>query len=379
MNILFMNSIGVNTWGGGEKWMLTTGGGLRERNHRVFFAGRNDSLFLRRCQEHHFPTLPLNIKGDLGLGNIWRLMRFYREHHIDVVIANFNKDVHLAGIAARLSRQRPMVVARNGLPILHNNWRYRLTYTHLVDGMITNTQAIKDRYLSYGWLENDFIRVIHNGIEVNQAPTVDPEAVRRKFDIPDQEPVLGIFGRLVKQKQHTVFLEVAHNIIKKWPEALFLIVGDGPERERIQAYAAELQLIESVYFLGMQTEVAPLYRLCDVVLLTSEEEGQPNVVMEAMLAARPVVAFDVGGVRELIPHEEVGIVVPLNDIYLMTRKTDELLQDPQRRRQMGERARAFIRENFSVDRMIREVELYLTGLYRRKSETKKTPRPEGKP
>ncbi len=371
MNIFFMNSVGIHSWGGGEKWMLTTATGLRERGHRIYFCGQTGSLFLQQCLAAGFETFPLKIKSDVSIPNIVRLAGFFRQNEIDAVIANFNKDVRLAGIAGYFGG-KPVVVARNGLAILPNKAIYRYTYPLLADGMITNTAAIKNKYLGYGWLPGDFIRVIHNGVQVDDAPPLEAAALREKFNLPERRPVLGIFGRLVPQKQHTVFLEVAARLLKEWPTAIFLIVGDGPLKEDIAKYAAELGILDYVYQIGFQERVSDLYAFCDVVLLTSVVEGLPNVVLEAMLTGCPVVAFDVGGVRELICSEQTGRVVPPNDILLMCEKTSDLLRSPAQRAAIGQAARKFIQDHFSLEKMVDEVELYLRILQYRKHPEKRS-------
>ncbi len=345
--------------------MLTTASGLRERGHRIFFCARKDGVFLERCAEAGFPSFPLKIGGDFDPLNILKLAAFFRKEKIQVIVANFNKDARLAGLARHLARV-PVEIARNGLPILQNNWRYRLTYRYLVDGIVTNTMAIKNHYLTYGWLKNEFIRVIHNGIDVRQKTQYDPFQMAQKHGVPNNRPVVGIFGRLVKQKQHFLFLETAKKILQARPDAHFIVVGDGPLREDIALQAENLGISASVQFLGLQRNVFELYSLCDVVLLTSEDEGLPNVVMEAMLAARPVVAFDVGGVRELISESGLGIVTAPNDADMMAEQTVALLEDQALRRQLGESARQNILENFSLDKMIDGVEAFLSELLNKK-------------
>lgn len=371
MNIFFMNSVGINSWGGGEKWMLTTAIGLRDRGHRIYFCGQKGSLFLDKCLQSGFETFPLKIKSDISIPNIVRLAGFFRQHEVDAVIANFNKEVRLAGIAGYFGG-KPVVVARNGLAILPNKAIYKYTYQLLADGMITNTGAIKNKYLGYGWLPEDFIRVIHNGIHMAGEAPLDGAALREKLNLPDQRPVLGIFGRLVPQKQHTVFLEVAARLLAEWPTAIFLIVGDGPLKDDICKYAAELGILDSVYLVGFRERVSDLYAYCDVVLLTSVVEGLPNVVIEAMLAGCPVVAFDVGGVPELICSEKTGRVVPPNDIVLMCEKTSDLLASPAERAAIGQAARKFIQDHFSLEKMVDEVELYLRELQDRKHPEKRS-------
>ncbi len=365
MNILLMNSVQPDSWGGGEKWMLVLAEGLRRNGHNIYFCGHEHSVFLNRSSKAGFESFPLKIKSDFGLINILKLALFYRKKSIQTVIANFNKDVRIAGIAGRVSR-RPVIVARNGLAILPNNAIYRFTYRLLVDGIITNSLEIKDKYLSYRWMDEAFIRVIYNGIDTTLSCKVDVSKIKKKYNLPPHQPIIGIFGRLVPQKQHTLFLEVAKNLLQEWPETIFLIVGDGPLKEDICKYASDLGILDNLYMIGFQQEVTELFALCDLVLLTSENEGLPNVVIEAMLSAKPVVAFDVGGVKELIRSELTGRVVPPNDIYLMTQRAQELLMRPELRESIGQNARKFIKENFSLEKMVNEVEIYLTALLNRK-------------
>ncbi len=365
MNILLMNSVQPDSWGGGEKWMLVLAEGLRRKGHAVFFCGQENSVFLQRCSKADFEIFPLKIKSDFSPVNILKLAHFYRKKQVQAVIANFNKDVRLAGLAGRIVKH-PVVVARNGLAILPNTAVYRHTYPLLADGIITNSSEIKNQYLSYQWIKPEFIRVINNGIDTSLSIKVDAPKTRKKYNLPANQPVIGIFGRLAPQKQHTLFLEVAKNLLDEWPAAIFLIVGDGPQKEDICDYALELGILDNIYMIGFQQEVAELFSLCDLVLLTSETEGLPNVVIEAMLLARPVVAFNVGGVKELIRSDLTGRVVPPNDIYLMTQHAQELLMHPELRESIGQNARKFIKENFSLEKMVDEVEIYLTALHGRK-------------
>jgi len=366
MNLFFMNSIGVKTWGGGEKWMLITACALRERGHKIFFCGRKDSQFLKQCAEAGFDIFPLQIKGDFGLINIVRLYRIFKKKNIDVIVANFNKDVRLAGVA-RLFAHIPVLTTCHGLPILQNNWRYRFSFRFLVNFIITVSNDIKNRYLTYGWLPPDFITVIHNGIEPSEERKTQPEAVLAQYGIPEASPVISIFGRLVKQKQHHIFLEVAKNILKDWPEAVFLIVGDGPLMPDIKAYSKELGIMDNVYFLGYQEQVMDFYSVSDVLLLTSEDEGMPYVILEAMDAGVPVVAFEVGGVGELVADGETGFLVPPNDIFLMTQRVQELLLSPEMRLSMGRKGRERILRHFTKKRMIDDIE----SLFQRTLKEKK--------
>lgn len=364
MRILFINSVIATSWGGGEKWMLTAASGLRSRGHDVYFAGRCNSIFLDRAAEKDFETLPLKVSGDFNPSTIAAVRKFLRSKNIDSIIPNFNKDVRLAGIAARLISPRPMVLHRNGLPIVRNKQRYRFSYKGLVDGIVTNTHAIRNRYMQYGWIEEAFVRVIHNGIDVDIPVEFDTAGFRAQFSLPAEGPLIGLVGRLVQQKQPLMFLEVARKILDEIDNVSFVIVGEGPLRPDIIRHAGNLGISDHIFLLGAQKDVFPIYAMLDVLLLPSEDEGLPNVVLEAMLCSTPAIAFEVGGVRELIPSEKTGIVVPPDDVYLMAKKSLQLLRDSRLRKATGQAARQYIRENFSVDGMIDKLECYLNDLRR---------------
>ena len=346
--------------------MLMSAIGLRSRGHKVYFGGRKGSKFLSVCSENNFPIFELSIKGDFGLINIFKLTKYFRKNSINIIIANFNKDIRLSVLAAKFSPVQ-ILLARNGLPILQNNWRYRLTYTRLVDGIITNTNAIKSRYLSYGWLSDDFIKVIHNGIDTSQKVDYPRDQVIREYNLPKERKFVGIFGRLVKQKQHHVFLEIARKIKNELPQVRFLIIGDGPLKQELDDTAKELGLENEVIFISHLSNPFPLYTVCDVVLLTSEEEGFPNVVMEAMLSAKPVVAFNVGGVGELIETDKTGFITRPDNQQEMFLKAIELLKNPQLCQEIGQNARKYVLENLSLDKMIDQIESYLEFQLERKS------------
>ncbi|MBC8402643.1 MAG: glycosyltransferase family 4 protein [Candidatus Marinimicrobia bacterium] len=373
MNVFLLDSTVINTWSGVNKWMLMTAKGLRARGHSIYCGGKLNSLFTDVCINEGFNTYFLKFGMDYSIINGYRLSRILRRHQIDAVIGHYNKDVKIAGIA-RIFFNRFIIVARAGLPSIRNTRRHRHIYKLMFDGIITNTKAIKRKYLSYGWMEDDIIRVIQNGIEINVSNDFDFNSIRQKYNLPKQRPVVGIFGRLEPQKQINLFLDVAQSIRNEYLEAIFLIVGDGSLKDKINRYACDLGIDDSVIIMGHQNNLDALYTYCDIVLLTSASEGVPNVLIEAMLFGRPIVAFDVGGVQELIQSGKTGVVVPPNDVQSMTKETLRLLKSDEIRESLGRAAKRHIKENYSIDKMATSIEYYLRELIDRKSNGKTNPR-----
>ncbi|MCK5329840.1 MAG: glycosyltransferase family 4 protein [Candidatus Marinimicrobia bacterium] len=372
MNVFLLDSTVINTWSGVNKWMLMTAKGLRKRGHSIYCGGKLNSLFTDVCIKEGFNTYFLKFGMDYSIINGYRLSRILRRHQIDAVIGHYNKDVKIAGIA-RMFFNRFIIVARAGLPSIRNTRRHRYIYKRMFDGIITNTKAIKRKYLSYGWMEDDIIRVIQNGIEINVSNDFDFNSIRQQYNLPKQRPVIGIFGRLEPQKQINLFLDVAQNVRNEYPEAIFLIVGDGSLKDKIQRYACDLGIDDNVIIMGHQSKLDAIYTYCDIVLLTSASEGVPNVLIEAMLFSRPVVAFNVGGVQELIQSGKTGVVVPPNDVQSMTKETLRLIKSDEIRESLGRAAKRHIKENYSIDKMATSIEYYLKELIDRKSNGKTQP------
>jgi glycosyltransferase involved in cell wall biosynthesis len=143
-------------------------------------------------------------------------------------------------------------------------------------------------------------------------------------------------------------------------DALLLLVGDGDDRERLEHRAHDLGLARACLFLGYQEDVAPWYAICDVVVLTSASEGTPVTIIEALAAARPVVATAVGGVPDVVDDDETGFLVPLGDTQAIAERLEALALDPPRRAAMGETGRDRVLRRYAVERLVGDVD----ALYR---------------
>ncbi len=173
--------------------------------------------------------------------------------------------------------------------------------------------------------------------------------------------IVGV-GRLVQQKRFDRFLSVLAQVQKHAPNMTkTLIVGEGADRAKLEKRAAELGLLpDAVEFRGNVTDTAALYRAADLLLLTSDHEGTPNVVMEAMACGLPVVATRVGGVPEIVQNGETGFLCDPKDEDGLTDAVLKLVADPALRKKMGAEARRFIEAHHSPQRLPE----FLVGLYK---------------
>src|SRR5690606_4924201 len=160
--------------------------------------------------------------------------------------------------------------------------------------------VIHDLAVSDYGLRRDRVLTLHNCLPLERFRDISPtngERLRAELGIAEGAPVIGMIGRMFPVKGHRRMLRIMAGIVRHHPDALLLLVGDGPERTACAALAAELDLDRHVVFAGQRGDVAELLALCSLVVVPSDSEGLPLTAIEAMAAGIPVVAFDVGGVR----------------------------------------------------------------------------------
>ena len=194
------------------------------------------------------------------------------------------------------------------------------------------------------------IRIVPNGVDLQRfKPSESCESIKRQIGIDSKLCVLFV-GRLIPRKGLPFLIEAAKHIVKEFKETIFVIVGDGPLKNHLRAYLEEINLSGNFVFLGDVNEnVLPaLYNCADVFALPSIQEGQGIALLEAQATAKPVVAFDVGGVSEAMVDKETGLLVK-PDSRELADAILKLLSSWSLREKMGVKGREFVSNNFSWD------------------------------
>lgn len=194
------------------------------------------------------------------------------------------------------------------------------------------------------------LRVVHNAIDCRTAlpaPVELPPTIRPL--------VIGTVGQLTARKGVQHLLQAVAQLKAEGLMVSCLILGEGPQREYLEAETGRLGLREQVSFVGFQAQPLAWVQAMDVCVLCSSKEGLPRVVLEAMLAGKPVVGSDVTGTRELIVNEETGLLYAYGDVPALTAALRRLLGDPALRQAMGEAGRQRVEAEFSIDAYVNGV------------------------
>jgi starch synthase (maltosyl-transferring) len=293
---------------------------------------------------------PLGARGKWDLRVLWRLRRLLRRAdlaHSFLFHANMVTRVAAigAGLAAVVSSAR---IAERSRPRRRSleRWTHRL-----IDAQVCVSTGVRDWYAAGGFPTHKLL-VIPNGVDVDRFAGRDP-AFKTQLGLPADTPLVTAIGRLHEQKGMEFFLRAAASVRHSRPDCHFLLIGRGPLEGKLRAQARELRLDDHVTFLDFCGQIPDVLKATDVFVLPSLWEGMPNVVLEAMAAAVPVVATRVEGVADIIEHGKTGLLLMPKDIPSLSSSTRRLLDEPGRARAIGEAAQAHVRASFSIEATVR--------------------------
>lgn len=290
---------------------------------------------------------------------VYSIVRYVRRNNIKLI------HCHLpwAGIVGRA------VGKLTGVPVIyteHNKWEryHKLTYylnkfsfssqrrVIAVSGDVAN--SIKSHYRKL----TPKVQVVLNGINVEKYSNdlLFDKNIRKEYNIPDEAIVIGLTCVFRVQKRLTIWLEIAKKLHDEFHGIHFLIVGDGTLRNEVFAKAKELNTEKYVHFAGLQSEIRPYLKAMNIFMMSSEFEGLPIALLEAMSMECMPACTAAGGIPELIKHDQNGVLVPVSDPLQLADALTKYLQSPSLISEMGKVARKTVKEHFSMQKMVSELE-----------------------
>jgi glycosyltransferase involved in cell wall biosynthesis len=358
--------------GGSERQAVQLSRLLHESGrYRVHVACLNGDGVLRaeveRLNLGEIPVYPLTSFYDRNaLVQLRRFVRHLKSARIAVVHTHDFYTNIFGMVAAALARVPVRVASRRETGGMRTATQKRLElfayrFSHAV---VANAGAVRAQLIKEG-VRASKIEVVHNGPDLERAKpqsNFNRDAVLASFNLPRDGN--RQFVTIVANMRHTVkdqqtFLRAARRVRSQVPTAAFVLAGEGELMDSHHALAEQLGLREDTFFLGRCERVPELLAVSDVCVLSSRAEGFANAILEYMATARPVVATDVGGAREVVVEGETGYLVAPGDDEAMAKRIISLLREPERARAMGERGRRIIEENFSCAAQLeRTEELY---------------------
>ena len=237
------------------------------------------------------------------------------------------------------------------------SWKRALVNPILARGvnhLVSISSATAQAMSIYDKLPRKRIKVIHNGIDcTSMNPIFDREAKRRELGIDDRCRIIGTAARLNSIKNISMMISGLKLVLKQKPNTFLVIAGTGEEEARLKMMAEEIGISSRVKFIGLRFDLAEIYPLFEIFLLTSFSEGISVTLLEAMASGVPAVVTDVGGNREVVVDGSTGYLVPVGQDDVLAQRIDLLLGDRSLSEKMGAASRQRVKEVFSMQDMMR--------------------------
>lgn len=276
-------------------------------------------------------------------------------------------------VAARLAKVPYMIASQRGLGIdPQNSWAkvqqmkaFNFLISKLSDQLLVNAQAVAKPMYRVGF-KPDTTQVVYNGLELDiNISRQQQDDLRKEFNIHPSDLLLGTIARIDPKKDLATMLRAFAIVYKQHAQARLFIIGGGFPNylNELQALARSLEINHRVDFLGFRNDPQAILSLCQISLLSSLTEGLPNAILESMALGKPVIATAVGGVPELIDHDQQGHLVMPGDPRAFANAILSLIEHPESARQMGAAGKEKAHRQFSRRAMIQQTENIYTKMF----------------
>ena len=285
------------------------------------------------------------------------IARIARAHRADVLHCHHYSPFVYAALSKAFHRAPRLLFTEHGRladapPSPKRRWANRFL-ARIPDGVFTVSNDLKEHLVREGF-RGDRIRVLHNGIDAGPVPSRrDRLAAREVLGVPGEACVVATIARLDPVKGLGTLIEGFARFHAERPDSRLVIIGDGPERDALEALARKHGLLPAVTFAGHRDDARQLLAGADIYVNSSTFEGISLTVLEAMAACLPVIATRVGGNPEILDAES-GVLVAAGHVEALAGALQALAASPARCSAMGAKARDRVEREFSLDRMIRE-------------------------
>ncbi|HOL66830.1 MAG TPA: glycosyltransferase [bacterium] len=352
--------IGTLEIGGAEKQLLKLCQGLDKKK---FLPGvivlRSGGALKKDFLKSGVEVLEAGKRFKVDVFFFLRLVRILKKEKPDIV-HTFMFTANTWGRLAALLAGVPIIFSSERCVDIWKRWYHRLIDRFLLRftrQVVANSLAVRDFYQRRERIPQEKITVIPNGIEVEKFADISLSSDKKKaLGLEEASFVIGAGGRFTPQKGLIFLIRAMPEVLKVFPDAVAVLVGDGPLRKELETAARQAGVSRNMVFTGYRDDIHEIFSGVDVVVVPSLFEGMPNVVLEAMALRKPVIGSDIPEIAELVEDGKNGFLVPVRDPEALAKKIIMLLKDGKLRRSMGEYGYWLVKERFSVIGMVQAYE-----------------------
>ncbi|SFU55858.1 Glycosyltransferase involved in cell wall bisynthesis [Pontibacter akesuensis] len=324
--------------------------------HYIFFLPWKNQM-VEAIEIHSGKVTCLEASNNIQIfQKVPALIQYIRQHRIQLI------HCHLpwAGIAGRIAAKAanvPVVYTEhNNFSRYHSLTKIASRLTMQLNQLIIPVSGDAEQALRK-FVSDAKLKLILNGVDtVAFTRNNEKQDLRRELNIPEEHIVVTTAAVFREQKRLDNFIKIAKGVSAKFKNVSFVLVGDGPEKEKILELSKPLLTVGNIYFAGLQQNVKPYFNITDIYLMTSDFEGLPIALLEAMSMGCAVVATSVGGIPEVIENGVSGLLSQAGDVDSLEKDVTLLIENKDMRVDLAIKARERIVQHFSMKKMVQELE-----------------------
>jgi len=343
-------------WGGQEIRVLQETRLLLERGHRVSLICQAGSPLEERAKSISnalFHLIPISMKSALSLGVFRVLYRYVSKNNLDVIHTHSSIDSWLGGVVGKLSGV-PVVRTRHvSLPV-NDFFPNHLLYSYIPQKILTSGNMISDIVKQVRCVDSNKVVSVPAGVDIRKFDSeISGEKIREELKVNSNQILIGKIGVIRGWKGHNYFLEAIPLILKKIPNARFVIVGDGPGFKEIKSKVNLAGIDNKVDLLGHREDIPEIMAALDVQVLASfAGEGTPQVIPQAFAMKTPVVATKIASIPDLLGQGERGVLIEPKNALSLAEGVLKIMRNSEIANHLVENARSFCLKELTVDKMM---------------------------
>lgn len=351
-------------WNGEALMIAETARGMAERGYRVTLATNPDAHIVTRLAGSDVEILPLTLLKDRPqvawtlLKDIKALAKYIRSEDVKLVHCNSSFDTWTAALTLRKNRLKPPLIrTKHNLKLIRKNHLNRWLYSSAVNHFIVASRAVESDILSSEMVPRENLHLIPYGIVIDEEElkTHNKKEARKLLEIPQDAEIVAYISRLTRRKDPATLIGAVNLLTENHPRLRTLIVGRGTDEE--QAELRELaEDNRAVEFWGHRDDVPRILAASDAFVLPSLTEAFGLAPLEAMLQGVPTIVSDAEGFRDFVTNDANGLVFPRGNVDSLAAAIQRILTDEALRDKLSTDAQRTVRQRFSVDRMIDDIE-----------------------
>jgi len=331
-------------FGGQEKRTVRLANNMPVDKVKTYFAVNPDSVLMRDAEKLGIECLAVKTRATYDIFAVLTLVRYIKEFGINIVSTHSGRDGWLGGMAAKIAGVKCVRVRH-----LQTPFSSAFSYKYLTDEVTAISEGVRN-YIASRAVKREKIRLIFTGVDTKQFQKID-SSFRSEFGISEDTFLIGIVAILRGAKRHKDLIDAVKALSEKYNLKL-VIAGEGPQWDNLQNKIKEDGLLDKVIMTGYRSDTVNILSAIDLFVLPSNMEALGTALLEAEACGVPVVGSRVGGIPEALEDGGSGLLFECENVDDLTIKIEKFIVDKEFYAKASKRAREFVEEKFSVEKMV---------------------------